>query len=221
VGAPFVDGPRQPVNASTVPAIRPREPKNGTRGPVNASVNPRARARRARSARASDALWPGRTEKRPFESWAQLDELAVRLGPRYGPPVLFAAATGLRPGEWMALEQRDIDRQARVGYVRRALRTVGSRARRPRGASARCRCRPSRRGGYFDLHNFRNRHWKPAQIAADIVPLRRVYDLREVPSCHSSRALVFRSGTGTPAPARPSAIGAPASIGSDGRAKNR
>jgi integrase len=39
-----------------------------------------------------------RTEKRPFESWAQLDELAVRLGPRYGPPVLFAAATGLRPG---------------------------------------------------------------------------------------------------------------------------
>src|SRR5436190_24363940 len=63
-----------------------------------------------------------RTEKRPLESWAQLDELAVRLGPRYGPPVLFAAATGLRPGEWMALEQRDIDRQARVVYVRRALR---------------------------------------------------------------------------------------------------
>jgi integrase len=63
-----------------------------------------------------------RTEKRPFESWAQLDELAARLGPRYGPPVMFAAATGLRPGEWMALEQRDIDRQARVVYVRRALR---------------------------------------------------------------------------------------------------
>jgi hypothetical protein len=59
VGAPFVDGPRQPVNASTVPAIRRREPKNGTRGPVNASVNPRAGARRARGARASDALWPG------------------------------------------------------------------------------------------------------------------------------------------------------------------
>src|SRR6266511_5103040 len=63
-----------------------------------------------------------RTEKRPFESWAQLDEIAVRLGPRSGPPVLFAAATGLRPGEWIALEQRDIDRQARVVYVRRALR---------------------------------------------------------------------------------------------------
>jgi hypothetical protein len=35
-----------------------------------------------------------RTAKRPFESWAQLDELAARLGSRYGPPVLFAAATG-------------------------------------------------------------------------------------------------------------------------------
>jgi integrase len=47
-------------------------------------------------------------------TWAQLGELAARLGPRHGPPVTFAAATGLRPGEWMALEQRDIDRQARV-----------------------------------------------------------------------------------------------------------
>jgi hypothetical protein len=28
-----------------------------------------------------------RTKKRPFESWAQLDKLAVRLGSRYGPPV--------------------------------------------------------------------------------------------------------------------------------------
>jgi hypothetical protein len=28
-----------------------------------------------------------RTEKRPFDSWAQLDELAARLGSRYGPPV--------------------------------------------------------------------------------------------------------------------------------------
>jgi integrase len=36
--------------------------------------------------------------------------------------VLFAAATGLRPGEWIALEQRDIDRDARVLYVRRAFR---------------------------------------------------------------------------------------------------
>jgi integrase len=44
------------------------------------------------------------TEKRPFESWDELHALAGRLGPRYGPMVLFAAATGLRPGELLALE---------------------------------------------------------------------------------------------------------------------
>src|SRR5205085_11673854 len=45
-------------------------------------------------------------EKRPFESWQQLEAVAVRLGPVYGPMVVFAAATGLRPSELFALEQR-------------------------------------------------------------------------------------------------------------------
>ena len=62
------------------------------------------------------------TEKRPFESWEQLYTLTGTLPPRYRPMVLFAAATGLRPGEWLALEHRDIDRQAQVVYVRRTLR---------------------------------------------------------------------------------------------------
>ena len=62
-----------------------------------------------------------RTEKRPFESWAELEAVAAQLGPRFGPMVIFAAATGMRPGEWVALEQRDIDRDARVAYVRRAF----------------------------------------------------------------------------------------------------
>ena len=39
-------------------------------------------------------------EKRPLESWDELYALASRLGARYGPMVIFAAATGLRPGEW-------------------------------------------------------------------------------------------------------------------------
>src|SRR6266540_3500626 len=153
-----------------------------------------------------------RTEKRPFESWAQLDELATRLGSRYGPPVLFAAATGLRPGEWMALEPRDIDRQARVVYVRRALRngrlkstkTEGSIRAVPLQAVAlaaldqlgadheRKLLFTSRHGGYVDLHNFRNRYWKPAQIAMGIVPLRRVYDLR-----HTFATFALRAGIST------------------------
>jgi integrase len=59
---------------------------------------------------------PRRTEKRPFESWEELEALAEKLGPRFGPMVIFAAATGLRPGEWIALERRDIDSDLRVAY---------------------------------------------------------------------------------------------------------
>jgi integrase len=62
-----------------------------------------------------------RTEKRPFESWAELDAVAEWLGPMLGPMVIFAAATGMRPGEWVALEWRDIDRDGRVAYVRRSF----------------------------------------------------------------------------------------------------
>ena len=45
-----------------------------------------------------------------------------RIGGRYGRMILFAAATGLRPSEWIALEHRDIDHEARIVYVRRAYR---------------------------------------------------------------------------------------------------
>jgi integrase len=57
----------------------------------------------------------------PFEP-PQLRAVAAALGPRHGPMVLFAATTGLRPGEWLALEWRDIDLDARVVHVRRAFR---------------------------------------------------------------------------------------------------
>ena len=46
--------------------------------------------------------------------------MTVQLGPVYGPMVIFAAATGLRPSELFGLEQRDVDRQLGVVYVRRA-----------------------------------------------------------------------------------------------------
>jgi integrase len=64
---------------------------------------------------------PRRREQRPFESWAELDAVAANLAPRYRPMVIFAAATGLRPAEWLALERRDVDREARVIYVRRSF----------------------------------------------------------------------------------------------------
>ena len=40
--------------------------------------------------------------------------------PVYGPMVIFAAATGLRPSELFGLEQRDVDRQLGIIHVRRA-----------------------------------------------------------------------------------------------------
>ncbi len=153
-----------------------------------------------------------RTEKRPFESWAQLAEVAARLGERERTLVMFAAATGLRPGEWIALEQRDIDRDARVVYVRRAFRNgrikcpktessvravplqaiaLEALEQLPTGAGTDLLF-PSLRGAYFDLHNFRTREWKPAQLAAGITPVRRVYDLR-----HTFATFALRAGIST------------------------
>jgi integrase len=51
---------------------------------------------------------------------------------------------------------------------------------------------PAERGGYLDLHNFRNREWKPAQVAAGTEPLRRVYDLR-----HTFATFALRAGIST------------------------
>src|SRR5205807_6404837 len=50
----------------------------------------------------------------------------------------------------------------------------------------------SLRGGHVDLHNLRNRDWKPAQRAAGITPLRRVYDLR-----HTFATFALRAGIST------------------------
>jgi integrase len=153
-----------------------------------------------------------RTEKRPFESWEELEALARRLGPRLGPMVIFAAATGMRPGEWVALEQRDIDHEGRVAYVNRSFskgrlscpkteastRAVPLQARAlaaldelPSGGHAEL-VFPADRGGYLDLHNFRNRNWKPAQAAAGIEPFRRIYDLR-----HTFATFALRAGIST------------------------
>ena len=51
---------------------------------------------------------------------------------------------------------------------------------------------PAERGSYLDLHNFRHREWKPAQRAARIEPLRRIYDLR-----HTFATFALRAGIST------------------------
>ena len=131
---------------------------------------------------------PRRREQRPFESWAELDADAENLSPRYRPMVIFAAATGLRPAEWLALEWRDLDLEARVVYVHRSftkgrlkcpktktsrravpLQTIALEVIRQQPPSRQSGLVfPAERGGYLDLHNFRNREWKPAQLAAGI-----------------------------------------------------
>jgi integrase len=134
-----------------------------------------------------------RKEQHPFESWTELETLAAAIGPRYGPMILFAAATGLRPAEWIALEKRDVDRDERVVYVRRSftrcelkfpkteasMRAVPLQARaldaldQIRDGNGSPLLFPGERGGYLDVHHFRPFQWRPAQKAAGIDPLRR------------------------------------------------
>ena len=58
-------------------------------------------------------------EKQPFESWAEIEAIADGLGPVTGPMITFAAATGLRPAELVALERRDVGDAGGTVYVRR------------------------------------------------------------------------------------------------------
>lgn len=47
---------------------------------------------------------------------------------------------------------------------------------------------PAAQGGHIDLHNFRPRHWRPAQTALGIDPIRRPYDLRHTYATFALRA---------------------------------
>jgi integrase len=146
-------------------------------------------------------------EKRPFDSWQQIEDVAEQLGPVCGPMIVFAAATGLRPSELFALEQRDIDRALGVVYVRRAyangrikhtktrlsnravpLQAIALKALDRLPASENPIRFPNSRGGYVDFRSFGRRHWKPAQTAAGIEPLRHLYDLRHTYATFALRA---------------------------------
>jgi integrase len=120
--------------------------------------------------------------------------------------VVFGAATGLRPAEPAALERRDIDHDGGVVYVRRQLvrgQIKHTKTRRSVRAvplqavalealdqlpESHGPLFPAARGGYIDLHNFRARDWRPAQIAAGVEPIRRPYDLRHTYATFALRA---------------------------------
>ena len=148
---------------------------------------------------------PKRLEIIPF-THAEIEKLAVELGP-WGPLIIFACDTGLRPSEWIALEHGDVSRAERVlvvvrsfshGSLKRYGKTTRSRRRVPLSSRALWtldemprrlntplvfpargggNCVKAGHGGYFDLSNFRRRDWHPALESAGI-PQRRIYDLR-------------------------------------------
>lgn len=91
-----------------------------------------------------------------------------RIGPWRAP--VFAADTGLRPEEWIALERGDVDRKS-ARRLRLALDALDVQPRRLDSPLL----FPAARGGYIDLEN---RRWAPTAYAAGIEPHRRIYGLR-------------------------------------------
>lgn len=146
---------------------------------------------------------------------SELDAIAAELSPRYMPLPAFAAATGLRPEEWAALERRDIDRGAGHLSVRRTVSEDGSArkilielaktsasrrqvplSQRALAALDRVPARlhtallfPAPAGGLLNLDHFRSREWAPAIEASGVPRPARIYDLR---STFASRALAAR-----------------------------
>jgi len=127
----------------------------------------------------------------------ELDAIAEELDARAAAAVRFAAATGLRLSEWANLERRDLDR-ARCSITVRGTKTLRSRREVPltQAALRALDALPARidspyvfaskRGGPFDVANFRKREWGPAVESAGVAKPARLYDLR---STFASNAL--------------------------------
>jgi integrase len=127
----------------------------------------------------------------------ELEAVTEELDTRGAAAIRFAAATGLRPSEWAAVERRDLDRGRRVLSVR-GTKTHRSRREVPMTSAAleAVDSLPARldtlyvfggpKGGPFDVANFRKREWAPAIESAGIATPARLYDLR---STFASNAL--------------------------------
>ena len=137
-------------------------------------------------------------------SFDELDRIAAEfLAPEYRALPHFAAATGLRPEEWIALERRDVDRRAGLVNVRRTVSdgevvelAKTSRSRRQVPLSRRALAAldalplrldppllfPAPSGGLLSLNNFRRRVWNPAVTSSGVArpgtDLRPALDVR-------------------------------------------
>jgi integrase len=129
----------------------------------------------------------------------ELEAISAELSPMCRPLPAFAAATGLRPEEWQALERRDVDRRGRMLNVARTVsggeivelgKTSGARrqvplSRRALEALEQLPPRldtpllfPAPEGGLMNLDNWRRRTWAPAIEASGVRRPARIYDLR-------------------------------------------
>jgi integrase len=148
--------------------------------------------------------------------------LAEELGPFDRSLVTFAWATGLRPCEWLALERRDVDRQAGVIHVEREHvegetkpygKTAASRRRVPMSTRALLAIDelpprldtpllfPGVRGRHLNLRNWRARVWDPAVEAAGLAMCECGHSSGEhEDGCDRCRCEEFRRSRLSPSP---------------------
>jgi integrase len=151
---------------------------------------------------------PKRREVPAFASLTEVEAVAAELASPYRAIPIFAALTGLRPSEWLALERGDVDsdvvRVRRVltdgqlkpyGKQRGSLRDVPLPARAaealrelPIRLDTRILFPSQRRSNYLDLPSWRRRHWDPAVKAAGLEH-RSPYALR-----HTYASLAIAAG---------------------------